>query len=348
MTRNANDIAGVRRVAKKGRILSGHRPTGLLHIGHYEGTLRNWAALQDDYECFFEIADWHALTTGYDETALLPERIEQLAVDWLAAGLDPERSVLFVQSDVIEHAELHLLLSMVTPVSWLERCPTYKDQIANLRDVDGAGPGYGLLGYPVLQAADIIIYKANVVPVGEDQLPHLELTREIVRRFNKFFGGIFPEPEALLAEFAAVPGIDGRKMSKSYDNAINLADTPDEVVKKVKSMFTDPAKQRMGDPGHPDQCPVFAYHRMYNESARVEQINRQCESGELGCVACKTEAAERLLEALGPLMQRRRELAADPGYVRAVLAEGAERARAVAQATMAEVREAMHVGTGRW
>ncbi len=328
-------------MGKKGRILSGHRPTGLLHIGHYEGTLRNWAALQDDYDCFFEIADWHALTTGYDETATMPERIEQIAIDWMAAGLDPERSTLFVQSDVPEHAELFLLLGMVTPVSWLERCPTYKDQIANLRDIDGAGPGFGLLGYPVLQAADIIMYKADVVPVGEDQLPHLELTREIVRRFNNFFGGIFPEPEALLSDFAAVPGTDGRKMSKSYDNAINLADSVDEVARKMKSMFTDPEKLRMGDPGHPDRCPVFVYQRMYNTPARVEEIKAQCEAGELGCVRCKLEASERLLEAVGPVMQRRAELAADLGYVHEVLRDGAERARAVAADTMAEVRSAM-------
>ncbi len=331
-------------MAKKGRILSGHRPTGLLHIGHYEGTLRNWAAMQDDYECFFEIADWHALTTGFDETDQMPERIEQLAVDWLASGLDPDRSVLFVQSQVMEHAELHLLLSMVTPVSWLERCPTYKDQIANLRDSDGAGPGHGLLGYPVLQAADIIIYKANVVPVGEDQLPHLELTREIVRRFNNFFGDIFPEPEALLSAFAMVPGTDGRKMSKSYGNAINLADTPDEVAKKMKSMFTDPEKQRMGDPGHPDACPVYSYHQMYGDEARCAEIKAGCESGELGCVVCKGEATEKTLEALGPVMQKRHELAGDLGYVRGVLAEGKEKAREVAAASMDEVRRAMHLG----
>ena len=303
--------------------------------------------MQDDYECYFEIADWHALTTGFEDSALLPERIEQLAVDWLASGLDPERSVLFVQSDVLEHAELNLLLSMVTPVSWLERCPTYKDQIANLNDTDGAGPGAGLLGYPVLQAADIIIYKANVVPVGEDQLPHLELTREIVRRFSNFYGDIFPEPQALLSKFAMVPGIDGRKMSKSYGNAINLADSPDEVAKKMKSMFTDPAKQRMGDPGHPDECPVFVYHQMYNDEARCEEIKAGCESGELGCVVCKGEATERALAKLGPVMQRRGELAEDLGYVRSVLADGGERAREVARASMDEVRAAMSVGGRR-
>jgi len=331
-------------LAKKGRILSGHRPTGLLHIGHYEGTLRNWAALQDDYDCFFEIADWHALTTGYDETETMPERVEQIAIDWLASGLDPERSTLFVQSDVPEHAELFLLLGMVTPVSWLERCPTYKDQIANLRDIDGAGPGFGLLGYPVLQAADIIMYRANVVPVGEDQLPHLELTREIVRRFNNFFGEIFPEPDALLAEFALVPGTDGRKMSKSYGNDIKLSDTPDDVRKKMKSMFTDPTKLRMGDPGHPDECPVFVYHRMYDDDpTRIEQIKMECESGELGCVNCKVEASEKLLKSVGPVMELRADLAKNPDYVHTVLREGAEKAREVARETMAEVRAAMHL-----
>ncbi|MGI5818722.1 MAG: tryptophan--tRNA ligase [Armatimonadota bacterium] len=330
----------------KGRILSGHRPTGLLHIGHYEGTLRNWAALQDDYDCFFEIADWHALTTGYDDTETLPERIEQIAIDWLAAGLDPERSTLFVQSDVPEHAELFLLLGMVTPVSWLERCPTYKDQIANL--TDGAGPGFGLLGYPVLQAADIIMYKANVVPVGEDQLPHLELTREIVRRFNNFFGEIFPEPDAMLAEFALVPGVDGRKMSKSYGNDIKLADAPDEVRAKMKSMFTDPTKLRMGDPGHPDECPVFVYHRMYDDDpVRIEEIKMQCESGELGCVDCKLRATDKLLAGVGPVMERRAELAENRDYVHEVLRRGAAKARVVAQETIDEVREAMHLNWSR-
>jgi tryptophanyl-tRNA synthetase len=328
-------------VAKKGRILSGHRPSGLLHIGHYEGTLRTWAALQDDYECFFEIADWHALTTEYEDTDELPYLVEQIAVDWLASGLDPERSVLFVQSHVMEHAELHLLLSMVTPVSWLERCPTYKDRLALLGE-EGS-PGYGLLGYPVLQAADILIYKANVVPVGEDQLPHLELTREIARRFSNFYGGLFPEPQALLSDFAAVPGVDGRKMSKTYDNAINLSDPPEVVEQKLRSMFTDPEKIHMGDAGHPDRCPVFVYQQMYNDESRVEEIRAECEAGELGCVACKTEASERTLEALGPVMQKRAELAEELQYVRGVLAEGAERAREVARETMREVRAAIHL-----
>ena len=334
-------------MTKKGRILSGHRPTGRLHIGHYEGTLRTWAALQDDYDCFFEIADWHALTTGYADIESMPRRVEEIAIDWLASGLDPERSTLFVQSDVPEHAELFLLLGMVTPVSWLERCPTYKDQIANLSD--GAGPGFGLLGYPVLQAADIVIYKANVVPVGEDQLPHLELTREIVRRFNNFYGEVFPEPEAMLSEFALVPGVDGRKMSKSYDNAINLADAPDEVRAKMKSRFTDPEKIRMGDPGHPDVCPVYVYHRMYQEDPpRLEQIKVSCEAGDRGCVDCKVEATDRLLDKVGPVMQRREELAENLDYVHEVLRHGAEKAASVACETIDEVRAAMHLETTGW
>ncbi len=325
-------------MAKKGRILSGHRPTGRLHLGHLEGTLRTWARLQDDYECFFEIADWHALTTGFEDTDLLRENIEQVAIDWLAAGLDPERSVLFVQSDVKEHAELHLLLSMVTPVSWLERCPTYKDQKQQLGDEKTAG--YGFLGYPVLQAADIVIYKADTVPIGEDQLPHLELTREIVRRFNNIYGPVFPEPEAKLSRFSVIPGTDGRKMSKSYGNTIDLSDSPEVITQKVRKMFTDPEKIYKGDPGHPDKCPVFVYHNIYNQG-RTQPIKQGCESGELGCVDCKVEVIEHLLAALEPLMERRAELDANRSLVREVLAAGAETARAVATDTMEEVRQAM-------
>ena len=325
-------------MAKKGRILSGHRPTGRLHLGHLEGTLRTWASLQDDYECFFEIADWHALTTGFEDTDLLGENIEQVAIDWLAAGLDPERSVLFVQSDVKQHAELYLLLSMVTPVSWLERCPTYKDQRQQLGDEKTAG--YGFLGYPVLQAADIVIYKADTVPIGEDQLPHLELTREIVRRFNNIYGPVFPEPEAKLSRFPVIPGTDGRKMSKSYDNTIDLSDSPEVITQKVRKMFTDPEKIYKGDPGHPDKCPVFLYHKIYNQG-RTQPIKQGCESGELGCVDCKVEVIEHLLAALEPLMERRAELDANRSLVREVLAAGAEAARAVATDTMEEVRQAM-------
>ncbi len=325
-------------MAKKGRILSGHRPTGRLHLGHLEGTLRTWASLQDDYECFFEIADWHALTTGFEDTDLLRENIEQVAIDWLAAGLDPERSVLFVQSDVKQHAELYLLLSMVTPVSWLERCPTYKDQRQQLGDEKTAG--YGFLGYPVLQAADIVIYKADTVPIGEDQLPHLELTREIVRRFNNIYGPVFPEPEAKLSRFPVIPGTDGRKMSNSYGNTIDLSDSPEVITQKVRKMFTDPEKIYKGDPGHPDKCPVFVYHNICNQG-RTQPIKQGCESGELGCVDCKVEVIEHLLAALEPLMERRAELNANRSLVREVLAAGAEAARAVATGTMEEVRQAM-------
>ncbi|MCK4322878.1 MAG: tryptophan--tRNA ligase [Armatimonadetes bacterium] len=325
-------------MAKKGRILSGHRPTGQLHLGHLEGTLRTWASLQDDYECFFEIADWHALTTDFEETEALRENIEQVAIDWLAAGLDPERSVLFVQSDVKEHAELHLLLSMVTPVSWLERCPTYKEQRDQIGEEKTAG--YGFLGYPVLQAADIIVYKADIVPIGKDQLPHLELTREIVRRFNNFYGEVFPEPEAKLSQFSVVPGTDGRKMSKSYGNTIDLADEPDEIEQKIRKMFTDPTKIYQGDAGHPDKCPVFVFQGMYNRE-HTASIKQACEAGDLGCVDCKAAVTEKLLEALAPVMARRRELEADRDLVRDVLARGAQQARQVAAATMEDVRAAM-------
>jgi len=331
-------------VPKKGRILSGHRPTGRLHLGHLEGTLRTWAALQDDYECFFEIADWHALTTAYEDTEPLRENIEQVAIDWLAAGLDPERSVLFVQSDVKEHAELHLLLSMVTPVSWLERCPTYKDQQQQLGEERTAG--YGFLGYPVLQAADIIIYKADTVPIGEDQLPHLELTREIVRRFNHIYGPVFPEPQAKLSQFPVIPGTDGRKMSKSYGNTIDLNDSPEAIAEKIRKMFTDPEKIYQGDPGHPDKCPVFVYHNIYNKE-RTEHIKPSCQSGELGCVDCKAELIEHLLVALEPIMQRRTDLEADRSVVREVLAAGAESAREVAAQTMIKVRAAMKITPSR-
>ncbi len=327
-------------MAKKGRILSGHRPTGRLHLGHLEGTLRAWADLQDDYECFFEIADWHALTTSFEETDQLRENIEQVAIDWLASGLDPERSVLFVQSEVKEHAELHLLLSMVTPVTWLERCPTYKQQRDQIGEAKTAG--YGCLGYPGLQAADIIIYTADTVPIGKDQLPHLELTREITRRFNNFYGDVFPEPQGMLSEFSVVPGTDGRKMSKSYDNTLDLADSSEEITQKMRKMFTDPTKIYKGDAGHPDQCPVFVYHGMYNKE-RTEPIKAACESGDLGCVDCKAEVIEKLLAAITPIMQRRRELEADRETVRDVLAQGAKQAREVAAATMEQVRAAMKV-----
>ncbi len=324
------------------RLLSGHRPTGLLHIGHLEGTLRAWAAMQDEYECYFEIADWHALTDGFEDTSQLRELIEQIAIDWIAVGLDPERSVLFVQSHVKEHAELHLLLSMVTPLSWLERCPTWKDVLAQ-EDLRDEMRSYGRLGYPVLQAADILAYRADVVPVGKDQLPHLELTREIARRFNHLYQPVFPEPQAKLGQFPAVPGTDGRKMSKSYGNTINLSDAPEVIRDKIKKMFTDPQKIYKGDPGHPETCPVFALHRIYTAAERVEEIQRECKAGAQGCVACKQELADNLIETLQPIQEKRAELEADRQRVRDILAEGADKARAAARKTLERVREAMQL-----
>lgn len=326
-----------RRKMKKGRILSGMRPTGKLHLGNLEGALRQWVELQDDYECFFEIADWHALTTAWQDTSELSQFIRDLAIDWLSAGIDPNRSVIFVQSLVPEHAELHLLFSMFVPVPWLERNPTYKDWI------DELGPSaatYGLLGYPVLQAADILIYKADTVPVGKDQLPHLELTREIARRFNHLYGNIFPEPQARITEFALVPGIDGRKMSKTYNNHILMSESREEVERKIKRMFTDPQKVHMGDPGHPEGCPVFSLHRIYNAN-ETQDIEAECRSGKLGCVPCKERLARRVNEELEPYRERRAYYEAHIHELDELLREGSKKAREVAKRTLEEVRTAM-------
>jgi tryptophanyl-tRNA synthetase len=327
---------------RRPRIFSGHRPTGRLHLGHLEGTLRNWAALQDDYDCIFGIANWHALTDHFDDTRNLASYTEDIAIDWLAAGLDPVRSILMVQSQVKQHAELELLLSMVTPLSWLERCPTWKDVLAQ-EDLADEMRSYGRLGYPVLQTADIIVYKSDLVPVGKDQLPHIELSREIARRFNHIYGDVFPEPAAKLSDFPAVPGLDGRKMSKSYGNTIELADPPEVVRKKIKTMFTDPLKIRMGDHGHPEGCPVFALHKIYTAPARVAEIEAECKAGTLGCVACKHELADNMIGALAPLHERRAVLERDRAQVIGILAEGNDRAREIAEATMVEVRRAMRL-----
>jgi len=322
---------------KKGTIFSAMRPTGRLHLGNYEGALRNWVALQDDYTMYCGIVDLHALTTDYADTASMRDNILQLAVDYVSAGIDPERTPIIVQSQVKQHSELHLLLSMVTPVSWLERVPTYKEKVDNLK---GEAPGYGLLGYPVLMAADILLYKADTVPVGQDQLPHVELTREIARRFNNFYGPVLPEPQAKVTPFAALPGLDGRKMSKSYDNTIELADEPETIRRKVSTMFTDPARIHKTDPGHPDGCPVHMYHRVYNAPG-AEELAEACRAGQIGCVECKQRLAEALIEALAPIRDRRKALEADPARVEAILREGAERARAVAACTVEEVMAAM-------
>ena len=321
------------------RILSGMRPTGPLHLGNLMGALDNWVRLQDTYDCFFPIVDWHSLTTDYADTSGIRENILEVAIDWLAAGLDPARSVLFVQSQVKEHAELHLLLSMITPVSWLERVPTYKEQQQQISDKDLST--YGFLGYPVLQTADIVIYKADAVPVGEDQAAHLELCREVVRRFNHLYGPVFPEPRTLLTEAKRIPGTDGRKMSKSYGNAIYLKDDPETVRKKLKPMVTDPARKRRTDPGDPEVCPVFDLHKAFSPPASQEWAAAGCRTAGIGCLDCKARLTEHVLERLAEIHARRPEYASRPDTVRDILREGATRARAVAQATMEEVRAAV-------
>ncbi|NLB45059.1 MAG: tryptophan--tRNA ligase [Clostridiaceae bacterium] len=323
-------------------ILSGARPTGDIHLGNYFGALENWVRLQDNYDCHFFIADWHALTTGYADTAGLPEHTVSLMADFMACGLDPERSVLFLQSQVMEHAELFLLFSMLTPLPWLERCPTYKDQLNQLKDKDIAT--YGFLGYPCLQAADILAYKADFVPVGEDQLPHLELTREIARRFNFLYGQVFPEPQPLLTQSRVLPGTDGRKMSKSYNNTISFADPPDVVRKKVMSMVTDPARIRKNDPGHPEVCSVYAFHKVFSPD-EVDDIGEQCRAGTIGCVACKKKLQERLLAFHEPIHNKRTRLLQDKSGLKALIAEGSAKARTKAAATLAETRRAMNLGT---
>jgi tryptophanyl-tRNA synthetase len=315
------------------------RPTGRLHLGNFVGVLSNWVKLQSEYECFFEVADWHVLTTGYEDTSgILRDGIE-VVIDWLSAGIDPKESVVFVQSDVKEHAELHLLLSMLVSVARLERNPTVKEQVRDL----GLGDNvmYGHLGYPVLQAADIILYKAHAVPVGEDQLPHLEITREIARRFNTLYQDVFPIPEPLLTRFPRLPGLDGKRMSKSMGNVILLSDEPETIEKKVMTAVTDPEKIKMGDPGHPGICNVFAYHNRFNADA-VEDIEARCMSGELGCVDCKRMCAAAISGYLAPIRERRKELEKDEGAIVTMLTEGAERARERACETMRQVRRAMH------
>ncbi len=318
------------------------RPTGNIHLGNYFGALENWVSLQDSYQCSFFIADWHALTTGYADTEKLRENTYAILADYLACGLDPKRSVIFLQSLVKEHAELHLLLSMSTPLAWLERCPTYKDQIANLSDRDIMT--YGFLGYPCLMASDILVYKADFVPVGEDQVPHLELTRELARRFNFLYGAeVFPEPMPLLTKSKVLPGIDGRKMSKSYGNTIALSDSPDEVKKKVMGMVTDPARIRKDDPGHPDICTVYAFHKVFSES-ESDAICEDCKAGRIGCVACKRKLAAAMESFHTPIYEKRAGLLADKSLLKEIILDGSDRARQKASETMAEVRSVMKLG----
>ncbi len=397
---------------KRQRVLSGMRPTGRLHIGHYFGALSNWIRMQEEYDCFFFVADWHALTTHYaEDTRLVPQNTLEIATDWLAAGLDPEKCIMFVQSRVLEHAELHLLLSMVTPLSWLERVPTYKEQIEQLKDKDLST--YGFLGYPLLQAADIVIYDADLVPVGEDQVPHVELTREIVRRFNFYYGfrireellapenrdvresilqrygmsrllpesgtslnqeskilgvlmgdakdggvenflekfreyrkffdnrKVLREPAVMLTETPRFPGTDGRRMAKSYDNAIWLSESDESIRAKTKVMMTDPARKRRQDAGNPDVCPVFSWHKLFSPPETIAWSDQGCRTAAIGCIECKAAMADNLIRWIEPIRARRREYEADPERVREILHEGSNKARKVATRTMRRVREAV-------
>ncbi len=322
------------------RVLSGMRPTGKLHLGNYLGALDNWVKLQDKFDCFFFVANWHALTTDPTHTSEIPAAIIEMAADWLGAGLSPERSTLFIQSLVPEHAELHLLFSMLTPVAWLERVPTYKEMVEQLGI---ESPSYGLLGYPVLQAADILIYKARYVPVGVDQLPHIELTREIARRFNNTFGQVFPEPEATLTDIPKVPGTDGRKMSKSYDNCIYLSDPAEVITPKINTMMTDPARKRRSDPGNPEVCPVFDLHKIFTAERDREACAVGCRTAGIGCLDCKGILLQYLLPPLAEIRERRQRCVEKPGAVVETLHEGSKRARIVAQATLEEVRRSVGI-----
>ncbi|MGH7929263.1 MAG: tryptophan--tRNA ligase [Candidatus Binatia bacterium] len=320
-------------------IVSGARPTGRLHLGHLHGALRNWVKLQENYRCYFFIADWHALTTDYATPEGIAQSTLDMLLDWLSVGLDPSRSVLFRQSRVPEHAELHLLYSMITPVPWLERNPTYKDQIKELSAKDLTT--YGFLGYPVLQAADITIYKANKVPVGVDQAPHVELTREIVRRFNQIYRPLFPEPDVLLTETQKLPGLDGRKMSKSYGNAVFLSDPPEEIDQKLSRMMTDPARVRRTDPGEPEKCPAFQLHKIYCTAEEIEYVTKGCRTATIGCLECKKIMIKHVMADLAPIREKRAALENKPKEVEDILAAGNRAAQKVAAETMAEVRPAV-------
>lgn len=323
----------------KKRVLSGMRPTGKLHLGHLAGALKNWVELQARYECFYMVADYHAFMSEYENPMDIKENIIECVVDWIACGIDSNKSVIFVQSHVPEHLELDMILSTITPLSWLERCPTYKEQLREIRGRDLAT--YAFLGYPVLQAADILVYKANAVPVGEDQLPHLELTREIVRRFQHLYKAhIFTEPDAILTESPRLLGIDNRKMSKSYGNTIALSDSPDVILKKVTSMVTDPARIKKEDPGHPQVCSVYSYYKVFF-SDFSETVAKECQAARVGCVKDKARLAEYIIEMLRPIQERRKKLLKDKKRVDAILTKGAKRAKNVAEQTLCEVRKAV-------
>src|SRR3954463_2244031 len=326
------------------RVLSGMRPTGKLHLGHFVGALDNWVKLQERYDCFFFVADWHALTTDYADTSRVKQSTVDIAIDWLAAGLDPEKSTLFIQSHVPQHAELHLLFSMVTPLGWLERVPSYKEVRENLKEKDLST--YGFLGYPLLQSADILIYQAGYVPVGQDQVAHVELTREVARRFNGFYpkrsgGEVFPEPQPLLTTSPKLPGTDGRKMSKSYGNTIMLTDPEPVVRQKLKTMVTDPARVRRTDPGNPDVCPVGDLHKIFSSAETIAKVDAGCRSAGIGCIECKSWAADALVQLLNPIQEQRRKFEENPKLAWDILEAGSEQARKASAKTMADVRASM-------
>ncbi len=326
---------------QKKRVLSGMQPSGILHLGNLLGALENWKRLQEEYESYFCVADWHALSTNYADTGRIREYIREMLINWLAAGLDPGKCTLFIQSRVPEHAVLHLLLSMIVPIPWLERNPTYKEQQQELSNRDLTT--YGFLGYPVLQSADILIYRAHYVPVGVDQLPHIELTREIARRFNNLYKEVFPVPEALLTEVPKLPGTDGRKMSKSYGNVIALSDPEPVVREKVRTMVTDPARKRRQDPGNPDICPVFDYHKIYSSQPVIDQVNRECRTAKMGCIDCKKLMVDAMIPHVIPIWDKRKELLEHPDRIEDTVNAGTHKAQEVARETLGEVKEAMQI-----
>jgi tryptophanyl-tRNA synthetase len=323
------------------RVLSGMQPSGLMHLGNLLGALENWKTLQAQHECFFFVADWHALSTNYADTSRLKEFTQELLIDWLAAGIDPNRATVFIQSQVPEHAILHLLFSMIIPIPWLERNPTYKEKQEEITEKDLTT--YGFLGYPVLQTADILLYKPALVPVGKDQLPHLELTREVGRRFNSLYTPVFPEPKEYLTQFPKVLGTDGRKMSKSYHNTINLSDTESEVRQKLKTMVTDPARVRRTDKGNPDICPVYDFHKIFSAESIIKQVGTDCRTAAIGCIDCKRQVADAMVERFSPMWETRATFSARPKQTQEVVEEGRKRAATVASETMAEVKEAMKI-----
>lgn len=323
-----------------GIIFSGMRPTGKLHLGNYLGALENWVKLQKEYKCFFGVVDLHALTTGYAHTEEIKENIKEMLIDWFSAGIDPEKSTVLIQSFIPEHAELHLLFSMITPLPWLERNPVLKEQVRDLGLKENIS--YGLLGYPVLMASDILIYKANAVPVGEDQVHHVELSREIARRFNNLYKNVFPLPQVKLTKVPRVPGTDGKRMSKSLGNTISISDPPEKIKEKVKTMITDTQKIRLNDPGHPDICVVYTYQKIFNPE-HSEEISAGCKSGKLGCVECKKGLAQVLINKFDEFRKKRKYYEKNPEIISEIVVEGSKKARQVAKQTLDEVKKAMNL-----